>query len=108
MSETRKDKKRIFTDLITTAKKKKSFFLWRFLYPIAKTLLGCTFLPVFVFSNIIENRVFLRTIKILFFLIYVVFIALCLYTVVTRNILLGTTEKVIVEIDFKNRIKEFE
>jgi hypothetical protein len=101
------EKQQLFTDLVVVGRGRRRFSLVGMGVTAAKIFLGCIFLPVFIFSNILENRNFLRLLKIAVLLVYTVFIGLCLYTFATRNRVLKNNEKIVLELDYRNRIGDF-
>ncbi|MDR1494774.1 MAG: hypothetical protein LBI29_01915 [Rickettsiales bacterium] len=107
MSEIKKDSMQLFTDLVAISRGRKKFSLVRTVQLTLRVLLGCVFLPVFIFSSIIENRSFLKMLKVTAFVAYTAFITLCLYTFLSKNKILKNQEKVVIELDYRDKMKEF-
>jgi hypothetical protein len=105
--EASKESEKLFTDLVVAGRgKKKEFSMARTGRWAMKIFLGYLFLPMFILLNILENKNFVRLLRVAIFVAYTLFIVVGLYTLATRNQILGNSEKIVVELDYRDRIEE--
>ncbi|MDR2077781.1 MAG: hypothetical protein LBP39_02320 [Rickettsiales bacterium] len=99
--------KQLFMDFIPVSKARKRFSFSNFLLLLVKSAVAMIFSPVFILFGIIESKFFLKLFKRVVFAIYLFLVGLGIYTFTTRNRIIKSTKKILVEIDFHDKIKEF-
>jgi hypothetical protein len=106
VTETPTNGKLLAMDLLPLQHLKRRFSIGEFVFLIFKLTLAFLFLPIFLIFKIFDQKEVLKVTKCALLLIYTIFLMVGFYTLLTGDKVISTGEKVVLSINYQDRIKE--